>query len=374
MVVQRLFNFELDRVLRDNFSDGSVMLPSSQYYDYYNDDYNGHNWDFCNNSSGFEWAAIVFLINMVFGVLTSSIYLIVTMRHYTSLPSNYLFLNNFLLASFVNLLSTGIFVIISSRSPCWYMGRVLCKALPTIAHTSENAMLLFIIAIILEQNNLYVHSFLSKNTKFRKRITTTVLWLVAVVFLIPEVIAYETHLVGSGSLCRMTFYQHHHRIMFIQKELLLEYFVPLLLLIVTLIHAAVVSSKGSNWPTVNQDTEDNCSRNDGNGQQRDRPINNQCPSIRMTSIVIGVVFFVTKTPYYVLLFLNAFFLVYYIFLFYLTFILYSIPSIVAPVVVMFSSPVHKKRLKETYQSFASCIAGRRVNEGFLLSAKDEEKL
>lgn len=73
-------------------------------------------------------------------------------------------------------------------------------------------------------------------------------------------------------------------------------------------------------------------------------------------------------------FLVAFFDVRSIILTGFSFVLYPVSSIVTPVVVMFSSPFHKKRLKETYQFIAAYMAGRRVKKGFLLREEDEEKL
>lgn len=96
--------------------------------------------------------------------------------------------------------------------------------------------------------------------------------------------------------------------------------------------------------------------------------------MQMTSVVIGVVFFVTKKPHYLSQCLYAFFEERSIILSGFGFVLYPVPSIVAPDAIMFSSPIHKKLLKETYQSIASRIAGTSVKERFLFSAEDEEML
>ncbi|KAJ8038280.1 Orexin receptor type 2 [Holothuria leucospilota] len=366
MVVQRILDFELDRVLRDNFSDES----GNSSYPHYNDSYDD-NQDYCSLGWDREWMVIVSFVAVVLGSFTSILYLIVTIRHFSILASNFLFLNSFLLAGFVNLLSNGIFDIIIISSRCWHGGRLLCKALPTILDGSENAMILFIVAIILEHNHPYVHSFLSKNTKFRKRLTVTVLWLVTLVLSIPQVIIWDIlEFVESGFFCTVQQYQHYQ--IHLHKGLFLEYIVPLLLLIAALVHAAAVWRKRSSMPTANQALEENYSRNDDN--ELCEETNNQCPPIRVTSVLLGVVLFVTQTPFYVAVISYNFFGVLPIILFDLAFLLFPIPSIVAPIVVVVSSPIHKKRLKETYQCIASCIAGRRVKEGFLLSAGDEEKL
>lgn len=106
MIVQRLFDFELDRLSRDNFSDESSISSFPYISDYFIEK------DFCEYSrpKGSEWAAILSFIFVVLGVSTSTAYLIVTFRHSSAaLTSNFPFLNNFLLASFINLISNGIF-------------------------------------------------------------------------------------------------------------------------------------------------------------------------------------------------------------------------------------------------------------------------
>lgn len=369
MIVQRLFDFELDRVSRDNFSDESSISSFPYISDYFIEK------DFCeyNRPKGSEWAAILSFIFVVLGVSTSTAYLMVTFRHSSAaLTSNFPFLNNFLLASFINLISNGIFDIHVIKNGCWYGGRLLCKVLPTISDTSENAMVMFMVAIILEQNHPYVRSFLSKKTKFRKRLTITVLWLVTVVFSIPEVIIWDIFEFYESQFCTIRVTRYHHYGMYVQKGLFLEYVVPLLLLVVTLAHAAAVSRKGSSTPTSNQALDESYLRNGDN--DRHEETNNQCPPIRVTSAVIGAVLFVTKTPFYLSHFLFAFFDVRSIILSGFSFVLYPVSSIVTPVVVMFSSPFHKKRLKKTYQFIAAYMAGRRVKKGFLLREEDEEKI
>ncbi|KAJ8038281.1 hypothetical protein HOLleu_15660 [Holothuria leucospilota] len=352
MVVQRLFDFELDRVLRDNFS--------------YND-----NQDYCSFSRGPEWMVTVSFIAVVLGGFTSILYLIVTTRSFNTLVLNFPFLNSFLLACFANLVSNGIFDIMIIRSRCWPGSRLLCKALPTILDGSENAMILFIVALILEQNHPYVHSFLSKNKKFRKRLTVTVLWLVTLVISIPEIISWDTFDFGGGFDCTVP--RTHHFQIRLHKGLFLEYIVPLLLLIVTLTHAAAVWRRRSGTPSANQPPDESYSRNDGESERREET-DNQCPPIRVTSFALGGVFFGIKTPIYFGQLLYTFFGVRSTFLFRLIFLMYPIPPIIAPIVVIISSSSHKIRLKETYQCIASCFAGRSVEEGSLFSARDEEKL
>lgn len=231
-------------------------------------------------------------------------------------------------------------------------------------------MILFIVTIILEQIHPQIHSILSKNTKLRKRITAIILWFVTIVFAIPEAIVWDVHeYTGNTFWCGL---RYRHVFAFISKGLVLEYLLPLLLLIVAVIHAAVVSARRSNSPAANPTPEENCSRSEEN--ERKKETTSRGPPIRRTSIVIGVVVFGMRTPHYVWYFLNAFFHVYSKLLTGFSLVLYPVPSIVAPVLVLLSSPIHRKRLKETYQSIMSCIAGRYVKEGFLLSEENEEKL
>lgn len=328
--------------------------------------------DLCSLPTGYGWASVIALITIFIGLLASVVFLVVIFRDFNLLDSSFLFLNNFLFASFMNLMTDGILKINFYRSFCWSAGRLACKTSFTVLDSSENAMTIFLIALILEQNHPRVYSFYSNNVQTRKLVTTLVLWVMTFLFSFPEMFLYDLNSLYPGvRACGFKFSYHKHGSLYYHKATLIEYFIPLVLLVVTCIHAAVLLRRSN---TFSNDSE--AARNGSDNQLADGSAN-EYPRMRMTSLVIGATFFVTKMPHYLSLSLissyrfkhSQFLRV----LFYISPILYPIPSTIAPILVLFSSPFHKKRLTEIYQCMASCISGRRVQRGFTLGAGDDEE-
>lgn len=344
--------------LNERYNDvsfGSIYSSYSYFVTSLMCDAKTHSWNRYN---------IAHLIIIIFGILNLIVCLILALRFFHLLSSAFIFINSFLLACFMNLLAEGLHKIQSLISLCWYGGQLSCETVAFVSDNSENAMIFFLVAVILEQNHPRIRECLSKNLDKRMLTCTLVVWGASIVLAIPEILVVDLSEVHdkSGSLCMYSASDKHLSI-HVKLSVAVEYVIPFFVLLFILIHAAYVKLHSQSPEPEERIIEGSNSSPESISDFR--------PFLGKVSLFLGVLFFVTRIPYYIVMIFWAFhrhllWTKFMVVIFEVAVFANLVIPVLAPVVILFGSPSHKKVLKECSTSILSRLSGRRVGRGFVL--------
>lgn len=289
----------------------------------------------------------------------------------------FLFLNSFILANVVNVITTGMLRAKNFHNPCWNAGRLACKAASATLNFSKTALIFFLILVILEQTHQNVRKFFLRNDDVQRKLTVTIAILVgAIVYVVPYFALFDIIEYGSDVICTVKDVVDSGVIFSILHiAVIVEYLAPLLILILFLAHGTILQIRERHQRRFGPSSSFDAADNDQTRIPRDTVEASSYPEYRWASVILGLAFFVTRAPQYACLTIfsyghygchrsNTTVLVLHC--------MSASFSCLAPWIVISLSRFHRRKMRETMVSIASFLSGRRVGRGFALTENEEQ--
>ncbi|KAJ8020695.1 hypothetical protein HOLleu_40352 [Holothuria leucospilota] len=186
-----------------------------------------------------------------FGLVSGAL-LVTVICYKSNLRSpKYLLLNNLLVVFLLLLILSGIFNTEEAFDPCWRAGTGLCIAKEIAEPVLTNGVVIFLVAVAIEQFHRYRGLVRPDHLDVRGIQTVSLLWLAVLVFSIPEVINNIAHTHSTKLEMDNCYIPPRTKALYyilIIKQVTLEYFCPVLVLVALLIAISVLSLKSRMAP------------------------------------------------------------------------------------------------------------------------------